>query len=572
MTSGFVSGGLLKGLAVRVLFFLSLALMPIGLIAIVQTWEISKQNQTSAELSLLAVTEQASSAERRVLQEAFGAADALSAMVRLFVDDPAECSEVLRQYRNETRNYEVIGFVWMDGRMECSSSGDVGDLSDRAWFRAAKENGTRGASSIDVGAVSGKAVTVVHVPVENGEELVGFLAISISESLIQAEEEPRLSLTPLAMVTFNAEGDVLTSERGMDVSGVEMPQNIALSVFAGTESKVFFAENSDGVNRAYAVLPIVPDTVYAMSVWPEDTPFLQMNLMTRLSTLLPVAMWAASLIVAFWALNRLAISHIRKLGRQMRRFALSRTLPRDTLAPSIPTELAEMETAFVAMAESILRDEATLEDSLREKNILLKEVHHRVKNNLQLISSIMNMQIRQAKTADARFVLRRLQERILSLATVHKNLYQDDNLVRVDAKTLLNEVVGQLLKVGLGPKSHVEITLDFERISIDADDAAPLTLLTSEAITNALKYLPQSSPNAHLSATLRQTDTELAQLTVSNTIGEGAAEPGTGLGSRLIEAFARQLNGHVEIESDETNYALKVTFHVPKAAKQVYDY
>ncbi|APE41988.1 ATPase [Sulfitobacter alexandrii] len=572
MTSGFFSGGLLKGLAVRVLFFLSLALMPIGMIAIVQTWEISSQNQTSAELSLLAVTEQASSAERRVLQEAFGAVEVLSALVRLYLDDPEECSQVLKEYRDVTRNYEVVGYVGLDGLMECSSAGGTVDLSERNWFRSALEHPVRAAYAVRRGAVSGKSVTVVQAPVRENDELIGFMAISIPPSLIETEEEPPLSLTPLAMVTFNADGDILTSERGMDLSGVEMPENISLSVFAGNETKVFFAENTESVTRAYAVLPIVPDAVYAMSAWPEDTPFLQVDLTTRLSTLLPVAMWAASLVVAFWALNRLAIRHIRKLGRQMRRFALSRTLPRDTLAPSIPTELAEMETAFVAMAESILRDEATLEDSLREKNILLKEVHHRVKNNLQLISSIMNMQIRQAKSEDARFVLRRLQERILSLATVHKNLYQDDNLVRVDAKVLLEEVVGQLLKVGLGPKAHVKVTQSFERISIDADDAAPLTLLTSEAITNALKYIPQSSPDAHLDASLRQIDTELAQLTVSNTVSGDTAETGTGLGSRLIEAFARQLNGHVEIESTETVYALKVTFHVPKTAKQTYDY
>ena len=231
-----------------------------------------------------------------------------------------------------------------------------------------------------------------------------------------------------------------------------------------------------------------------------------------------------------------------------------------------------METAFVAMAESILRDEATLEDSLREKNILLKEVHHRVKNNLQLISSIMNMQIRQAKSEDARFVLRRLQERILSLATVHKNLYQDDNLVRVDAKVLLEEVMGQLLKVGLGPGGHVKITQDFERISIDADDAAPLTLLTSEAITNALKYLPQSSHDARLEANLRLIGPEEARLTVTNSLGRVPSVTGTGLGSRLIDAFARQLNGQVEVEQTDSTYTLNVTFHVPKTAKQIYDY
>jgi hypothetical protein len=193
MTSGFFSGSLLNGLAVRVLFFLSLALMPIGLIAIVQTWEISRQNQTSAELSLLAVTEQASSAERRVLQEAFGAVDALSALVRLYRDNPVECSELFREYRNATRNYEVVGFVQVDGQMECSSSGGVYDLSERAWFKSAIANPIRAATIVDLGAVSRKSVTVVQVPVYEDDELIGFMAISIAADVIASEDEPELS-------------------------------------------------------------------------------------------------------------------------------------------------------------------------------------------------------------------------------------------------------------------------------------------------------------------------------------------------------------------------------------------
>ena len=162
----------------------------------------------------------------------------------------------------------------------------------------------------------------------------------------------------------------------------------------GNTRQVFTARNSEGIDRVYAVISMVDGTVFAMSVWPSDTALLETDFSSRLSSLLPIIMWVASLVVAFWALNRLAITHIRKLGRQMLHFALNRTLPRKPLGEQVPVEIVAMEKSFLGMARSILQDEARLEDSLREKNMLLKEVHHRVKNNLQLISSIMNMQIR----------------------------------------------------------------------------------------------------------------------------------------------------------------------------------
>jgi two-component sensor histidine kinase len=287
----------------------------------------------------------------------------------------------------------------------------------------------------------------------------------------------------------------------------------------------------------------------------------------------PIAMWVASLIVAFLALDRLAIKHIRKLGRQMRRFALNRTMPRVTLAPSVPTELVEMESAFLDMAESILRDEATQEDRMRQKNILLKEVHHRVKNNLQLISSIMNMQIRQANTAESKFALQRLQERLLSLATVHENLYKDDNLTRVDASTLMREIVTQLLTVGLAAGTNVEVKQHYDQISLDPDDAAPLTLLTTEAVTNALKYVAQpTSEKPFISISLIQDAPERATLRVENTVGSDPDVSSTGLGARLITAFARQLNGQVEASEVDGIYHMTFSFPVPLHEKPVKDY
>ncbi len=573
MTRGFFPGALFRGLALRVLFFLSLALLPIGLIAIVQTQQLSQQTQTNAELSLLAVTEQASFAETEILQEAFGAAETLGPVVKLMHDDPERCSEFLGAYKEASAIYSLVGFIAADGIMTCSSADAPFDFSSDPEFLAMKENPRRQASSTSNGSLSRRPVTVVSLPVFKAREFVGAVFISIPFTAFDNLDKPELPRNPVALLTFNQRGEILTSDHALDINEAEVPPDIALSLFTGDQRIVFRAANKNGIERAYAIQPIVRDVAYAMSVWPTDTPFLQTDLTARAAAMLPIVMWAASLVVAFWALNRLAIRHIRKLGRQMRRFALNRTLPSKTLGYGVPTELVDMESAFIEMGESILRDEATLEDSLREKNILLKEVHHRVKNNLQLISSIMNMQIRQAKTADASFVLRRLQDRILSLATVHKNLYQNDNLERVEAKALLQEIVGQLLSVGLAPGSNVAISQDYATVSLDADDAAPLTLLVSEALTNALKYIPQNPETPKkISIQLTSSAPELAELTIVNTVGGAPVEEGTGLGSKLILAFARQLNGQVDVNDDGELYTLRIVFPVPMQPKQILDY
>ena len=284
-------------------------------------------------------------------------------------------------------------------------------------------------------------------------------------------------------------------------------------------------------------------------------------------------MWAASLVVAFWALNRLAIGHIRKLSRQMRRFAVNRDLPRQSMGSNVPSELAEMEASFLAMGDSILRDEAQQEDNLRQKNILLKEVHHRVKNNLQLISSIMNMQIRQDRNEHTQRVLRRLQDRILGLATVHQNLYQHDDLARVSAGNLLKEVMNQLLNVAVAPGSGIEINRHFDDITVDADDAAPLTLLASEVVTNALKHTPVGrAGGGRIDIALNYAGEDMARLTVRNTLATEETAVGTGLGTRLIDAFARQLNGQVDIEQTSQAYSVSIQFPVPERRKQVLDY
>ena len=573
MTSGFLRNGLFGGLAFRVLLFLSLTLLPIGLVAVLQTQQISKQSQRAAELSLIGVTDQVTATERTLLQEALGAGRALATVVTLVRDDPQQCSKFLNSYKDEVSKYLLVGFVRSDGIMECSSTFQTYDLSGSEVARKALESGVRTVTAVDNASVSGENVVVVTVPVLSDEEAIGFVFISIQQTALVPDQIEAHEAQPLSLVTFNTAGDIVSTGGGLELAQVELPESYTLAQLTGSARQVFSGTNRDGVSRVYAVTPIVPQTVFGLSVWPVDTPMLETDFTGRLSALLPIAMWVASLVVAFWALNRLAITHIRKLGRQMRHFALNRTLPRKPLGENLPVEIVAMEKSFRGMASSILQDEARLEDSLREKNILLKEVHHRVKNNLQLISSIMNMQIRQAPTEANRRVLQRLQDRILSLATVHKSLYQDNEMTRVEAAVLLREIVARNLAVGMEAKAGIDVVEDYDEMLIGPDDAAPLTLLVSEAVTNALKYVPQDRPGeAQIAVSLKYIDPEKALLRVMNTAGGTAIEEGTGLGSRLIQAFARQLNGNLEISEADGMYALELSFPVPKADKVANDF
>ena len=573
MTSGFLRNSLFGGLAFRVLLFLSLALLPIGIIAFIQTQQIADQSKRTAELSLIAVTEQAAATERSLLQEAFGAARALTSVVKLVKDDPQQCSEFLKAYREEVDRYRLVGFINVDGLMNCSSSREVYDFSSSPAFQDTVARSVRTVMVSDRGRVSGEAVVIATVPVFDQDEPIGYLFISMSRDALEVSELDDPSRTPLSLITFNDKGDIVSSEEDQSVATAELPNTYPLKQLTVNTRQVFTAKNAEGVDRVYALIPLIEGTVFGLSVWPSDTALLETDFNSRLSSILPIIMWVASLVVAFWALNRLAITHIGKLGRQMRHFALNRTLPRKPLGERVPVEIVAMEQAFLAMANSILQDEARLEDSLREKNILLKEVHHRVKNNLQLISSIMNMQIRQAPTEANKRVLQRLQDRILSLATVHKSLYQDNEMARVDAGILMREIVARSLDIGMEANAGVDVVEEYDSILVGPDDAAPLSLLTSEAVTNALKYVPRGGKErTNITVSLKHTGDERALLRVSNTAGGDAPEEGTGLGSKLITAFARQLNGTLSTSEENGLYVLELDFPVPMADKVVYDY
>ncbi len=563
-----------SGLGARIIGFLTIALVPLGIVAYWQTTQLEQETRARAQLSVTGVTEAAATSERRNILRALGAAQAIGATSSIVATDPDACDRYLSDFRSASRTYTYIGVLLKSGRIKCASSPERIDLTEYPEVLAALQEPFPAVIRVDNPAISTAPVVIVMEPFEVDGVLQGHISISIPVEFIRPQA--RAGDEYAELVIFSRGGQILTTQTGIDTARAQLPENIDLATLAGSEEQSFLARGADGRNRIYALAPVVPDLVYALSVWPEDSSAATTLGTSGIARALPLIMWAASVIVAYLAVNRLVIRHIRTLRYQMRSFARDRRVPGQSSTVDMALELRDMENDFLSMADSIMQDEAQLENTLREKTILLKEVHHRVKNNLQLISSIMNMQIRQCETEETKLVLQRLQERIRGLATIHRNLYQTGDLGHVNAAQLLSELIAQMNIVSSDRNVTLEVTNSLAEIEVYPDQAVPMSLLTAEALTNAGKYMtPDPDGVCRLHVDLKREANRGVVLEISNSAGNGENDPDatrSGLGNRLIQAFATQLGGVLTQGLEAGRYRVTVLFSLSDFKPEVVDY
>ncbi|EPX86356.1 Signal transduction histidine kinase [Rubellimicrobium thermophilum DSM 16684] len=535
------------GLAVRVTALLSLALLPLGLLALGQARSFQQESEQRARLSLLAVTAQAASGLEREIVRAQGAAGALAALPSVLAD-PVSCEGTLRSFVEAWSSYSLAVFYPAVGGRPCASGPEFDSLPlsvDAASDRTEIRGGLPGS-------------LLMAVPLAAGGRSIGSLALLLP---IEALAGPALPSEnqPLQLVTFNASGEVLTST-GPD--GPVVPPGLLaprrpLSAETPSGPRVFAARDPDGAERVYTVVPVVPEVAYALAVWSPEQAGRPSGLWGRPLTL-AVLMWLASLGVALWTLDRLVLSRVAALGAMMRRFGHDRTLP-DAPPPDAARELREIELAFREMARSILEDEARMARAYRERGVLLREIHHRVKNNLQLISSIISMQIRRLSGAEPRAALRRLQDRVLTLAAIYRTLYTSADMAAIDVAPLIRAIAEQELAVRA---ALLRTEMSIDSLVLDPDQAVPLAFLVAEALSNAALHARARSGLPTVSVRLERGE-DHARLTIANSAeGRPKRQPGPGLGRQLIQAFAAQIGGPIETAEDDEMHRLTVVFPI----------
>ena len=219
------------------------------------------------------------------------------------------------------------------------------------------------------------------------------------------------------------------------------------------------------------------------------------------------------------------------------------------------TQLCQVTEELKTEVQERVRAEAHLKDALSEKEILLKEIHHRVKNNLQIVNSLLSLQTRQIEDESVNEVYRATMSRVQAMAIVHENLYRSQNVAEIDFRRYLSDLAEHCTCLFPSANRNVSIEVQSEDIAMTIDQATPCGLIVNELVTNALKYaFPNDKPGRVLiSARLADTG-EMAVEVRDNGVGipEEVDWRQTGsLGLNLVRILSEgQLQGKVEMLGD----------------------
>lgn len=205
--------------------------------------------------------------------------------------------------------------------------------------------------------------------------------------------------------------------------------------------------------------------------------------------------------------------------------------------------------------------EVRIRASLDEKEVLLKEVHHRVKNNLQVVSSLLYLQSEQLKEDSGKSMLRESQNRVKSMALVHERLYQSEDLARINFGDYIRNLGSHLFhSYGLDPRS-VTMDISVEDIYLSIEVAIPCGLIINELISNSLKHAFPEDAEGEISITMKRGEDDELQLVISDTgIGlpdDIELEDTESMGLHLVNTLIRQLDADITIERSEgTSYQI----------------
>lgn len=305
--------------------------------------------------------------------------------------------------------------------------------------------------------------------------------------------------------------------------------------------------SSGGEDFYYAVAPVRGTMSNVVLATP--TSILSATDWGRVGTALlaPLMMMILGIAAVFAGVDRLVLRWIARLRTVTGAYARGDYSPRVEGLDRAPTEIADLGNSFNVMAGKIEERSHALNEALDGKNLLLRELHHRVKNNFQMIASLLALQRRELPNR-LRTLLRVPEDRVLAMASAYKASYATGEIGRVSLLDLLRDIAAQLRQsFGLAAPA-LKLRAEAEAVWLDLDRAVPLGLLVSEILSAALDRDQASSRPMEIA--IHRVDKGGMQVEITSE-GLADAVPSMGLAARLVRAYQAQLGATLETMGED---------------------
>ena len=541
----------MSDLRVRFGFILAMAMLPLLVFAIWQSLYDYRRDQ-AAQQSALTLSGQ------RAVFEIIDTVDSAKSVLLTIEETVGQrgCDADLEDVLKRFSRFDDIIIARPDGAFICSANNVESKIQG---FELAKkltpENPHATETQIQTANAQGRGSRLLLAYGQyDGQELQRILIVEFGLSRLARRAD-------LSKLGRDAKLSML-NRKGETLFGDEMfPQKINEAWLLETENSGEYQTDfldASGDKRSLILIPSREKDIFVAVSAPTRSIFAWSFSNPLSSIMLPLFAWIFGFVAIWWAADRLILIHIRKLQRATLKFAEGDQDQRVGKMKNPPASIRTLGRTIDYMADQISVRESELKDSLDQKETLLREIHHRVKNNLQIIISLLNMQERKVEDTAGLSAIQETRNRINAIALVHRGLYEGSDLRYIDMQTFLGRLVGELC-IAMGcEKKGITSIVEADCDPMEADTAIPVALYVVETLTNSTKHGVMNGGEVKIS--IVQDGKTIVATVSDNGQGQKDGEAIKGTGTKLIKGFARQLGGDVKIVQDDSGYSTIMKF------------
>lgn len=548
-------------LQTRIAIHLAIALLPLCLAAEIAQYSSTLHNRSLREGALVARGEAILARQGSALQELNILLETISALP---LGNPANsnvCEETFRRIVLQNREISSLHLISLDGTTVCRTPAlrpDRDDDQQRVWFERAAEaqqfsiwapgNMTTADETANVGPQ-----LIATLPIYDAERrAIGILAAKVlSRTLTRSMQETDLPEAS-AIAILDSKGTILAQRTKSAPVDRWLPAPRTTEAGTDLMSGTFVQNGVDGVRRTYVVAAL-PGNIFGLYAQdPEDLSAAARALLYFVIAF-PLLIWIVASLTAGRATNRIVIEPLNKVRQAIRRYIAGDDTARVERDKNAPEEVQAVATKFNTMADTIQARDEALRAALDHQKALVREINHRVRNNLQVMNSLLNLQSRRAKTPEQAAIFLDVQRRLNALGIVHAAFYQGDDFRSVDLSVLLKDLCQSTERHLSSEWGRPVLSMHCPSPVFARPDAAlTLAFLVTELISDATTRLsPEGHPATQIDFDLAEQPEGGSILTmkvdqpVLRDLMENRPDEGH---INLFRGLVRQLRAHMEVD------------------------